>query len=202
MGYSEPNLLILAGDEQSLQSKYPNVWDALVSCKHHRDHRSPIAYGRDLVASWVFEDCVIGSLCEGGIDAKHGGSDCDRHILYKDGVTTNSDVKIIVGDSTIPIEIMCDYTGWWTANGRIDLRDNKYIKLKESKSLFLGFSTIDNILIVMDFSKDITYEYFECYTPYGGKPAYSIEIPRDAIYQFEIPLMVDIVKSICSSRST
>ena len=202
MGYSEPNLLVLSGDIDGLQNKYPEVWNSLVSCDHQRDKRSPITYGKDLVASWVFEDCIIGSLREGGLDAHHSGADCDRQLLYKDNVTSDSDVEIVLGDHRIPVEIVCDYTGWWTSNGRIDLRDKKYHKLKSSGSLLLGISTIDNTLVVIDFSKDISYKYFEYYTRYGGKPAYSIQIPSGSIYEFEIPIMVDVVKNMCFRRRT
>jgi hypothetical protein len=78
LGYSEPNVLILKGDEISLRNKYPEVWKCLTSCVHQMDKRSPIMYGRDLVSSWVFEDCIIGSLRDAGINIRHNGADSNR----------------------------------------------------------------------------------------------------------------------------
>ncbi len=194
--YSEPNILILTGDEFSLRNKYPDVWRCLISCEHQRDRRHPMEYGRDLVSSWVFEDCIIGSLRDAGLDVRHNGADKERQVLPHNNVTTDSDAVLIVNGICIPMEIMCDYTRYWTSSGSIDLRDNKYHRLKNSKSLFLGFSTVDNTVVILDFSKDLEYRYIEYHTAYGGKPVYSVKIPEDSIHPFEIDDMIGLIKSI------
>jgi hypothetical protein len=112
-------------------------------------------------------------------------------------VTADSDAIITINESHIPIEIMCDYTCYWTNSGRIDLRDNKYHKLKDSNSLFVGFSTADNKILVIDFSKNLDYKYIEYHTAYGGKPVYSVQIPQESIYPFEIPIMVGVINNMC-----
>lgn len=51
MNYSEDNIIVLKGDIDQLEKKFPDTYDNLISCVHHADRRKPIEYGQDLVAS-------------------------------------------------------------------------------------------------------------------------------------------------------
>jgi hypothetical protein len=194
LNYSPENILVLSGEETKFRQMFPKVWDNLVSCRHSRDRRTPFEYGRDLVASWVFEDCLIKTLQESGLDIRHTGADKDRCILSSTDVTTYSDATIYIGNNTIPLEIICDYTGFCLNNKRIGLRDNKYLKLKNSNSLLLNISTADNKMIILDCSKDLPVEYIQHYTPFGGKPIYSIHITDKDVYPFELDILVEEIK--------
>lgn len=199
LGYSESNLLLLQGEETIFRQKYSNIYNKLMSCSRQRDNRTPFEYGRDLVASWVFEDCIIGSLRDSGLDIRHGGSDKDRQILQDGDILGTSDCIITVDGRDVPLEIMCDYTGFWTNTERIDLRNNKYQKLKDSKSLFLGFSTFDNKLIILNFTEPLRTHYIESHRPYGGKSAYSIELEKRFIHTFDIDTMTEVINNICKN---
>jgi hypothetical protein len=200
LGYDESNILLLSGEETLLKKRYPKVYNRLLSCVHQRDSRTPFEYGRDLVASWVFEDCVIQSLQDSGLDVKHNGADKNRKILQDEQVMSDSDAVIHINGKDIPIEIMCDYTGFWSHHGIIDLRDNKYQKLKKTNSLFLGFSTTDDILITIDFSKEIKVNYIQSHKPYGGKSCRSVILQPEYVRTFTKQAVVDSVKEMCFNK--
>ena len=84
---------------------------------------------------------------------------------------------------------MNDYTGYWARYSKMELRDSKFSKLQESKSLFLGISTVDNKYILLDMSKDFVYKYIPSYFLYGGKPAYSIKLPKDIMKELDFTLL-------------
>lgn len=197
LSYSDDNILILKGDELSLRKLHPDIWANLQSCTHHRDRRTPLEYAQDLVASWVFEDCLISALQSAGLDISHAGADKNRKILSGTNVSASSDASICVKGRHVPLEIMCDYTGFWTRKGKMDLRDSKYTKLKNANSLFLGFSTVDNKVVLLDFSDELEATYSPSHLAYGGKPAYSVRIPQNALCQFKMPLLIEALKSMC-----
>lgn len=197
LGYSDDNILILEGKENTLRNSYPEIWDNLQSCKHHRDRRTPLEYAQDLVASWVFEDCLISALYNAGLDITHAGADRNRKILSGSNVSASSDAAILVRGHYVPLEIMCDYTGFWTRTNRMDLRDSKYSKLKNAHSLFLGFSTVDNKVILLDFADDLNVTYTPSHFAYGGKPAYSIHISPNDLWPFKMPILINEIKSKC-----
>lgn len=176
LGYSKANILILNGDIVSLQNEFPNIYNNLISCKHHRDRRTPLEYGQDLVASWLFEDSMVISLRNCGLDISLAGADSNREILSNTSVSANSDCSILKNGINYQLEIMCDYTGYWERTGNIDLRDSKYNKLISSNSLFLGISTPTMKYILIDFGANVPAKYISSHLPYGGKPAYSVHV--------------------------
>ena len=176
LGYTYDNVLILQGQEKELQWRYPRIWSNLQTCSYHRDKRTPMEYAQDLVASWVFEDCLIKALQDAGLEISHAGADKGRQILSGSHVSASSDASISVRGRAVPLEIMCDYTGFWTREGKMDLRDGKYKKLKNTNSLFLGFSTKDNKVILLDFADELTVTFTPSHFAYGGKPAYSVRL--------------------------
>ena len=119
-GYHESNLLILKGDMDGLRAEYPQVYANLMSCRHHSDRRTPLEYGRDLVASWLLEDHFL-SIMNGSDRFKVllSGNDSNRMILKDTGVSTTSDFLLVSGEHRIPIELMNDYTGFWARTRRL-----------------------------------------------------------------------------------
>lgn len=196
LNYSKSNILILKGDEDALKSDYPNVYDNLLSCNHNRDKRTYIEYGQDLVASWLFEDVLVESLRNHGIQISLSGADNNREILATSKVSSNSDTTISYNGHSIQMELMSDYTGYWSRTHKIDLRDEKYTKLKNSNSLFLGISTVDTKFVLLDFRKEIRYQYHRYHRPYGGKPCYSIEIVESDLLQFKVEILIEKLKQI------
>ena len=196
LNYSESNILILKGDENLLRIKYPVTYNNLLSCNHHRDHRTFIEYGQDLVASWLFEDKIVDILINNGIDVHLAGADRNREILSNSKVSSSSDASITINNITIPLELMSDYTGYWTRTKKIDLRDDKYLRLKRTKSLFLGISTVDRKFVLLDFRNNINFSYSPYHVPYGGKPCYTIYINPNELIDFNIPNLINILKEI------
>ncbi len=80
-GYPESSLCVLSGDIARLESEFPDTYVNLLSCKHNMDNRPPEEYGRDLVASWIFEDVIVRHLRDEGLDIS--GAD-GRFELYED----------------------------------------------------------------------------------------------------------------------
>ncbi len=195
-GYSESNILILLGQENELKERYPEVYSNLVSCNHNRDKRTYIEYGRDLVASWLFEDVLVRSLSNSGIVITLSGADNNREILSNTKVSSNSDTTISYNGHSIQMELMSDYTGYWSRANKIDLRDDKYLRLKRTNSLFLGVSTVDTKFILLDFRKEIEHTYFKYYRPYGGKPCYSVKINQSDLHPFKVEVLIEKLKEL------
>ena len=149
--YSDANIAVLEGKIELLKSNFPQVLKNIQSCIHNRDRRTPLEYAQDLVASWIFEDYVVKKIQENPLlEILLAGADKKREILPGSRVSANSDTIICFKGRKRPLEIMTDYTGYWKNYKRIDLRDSKYEKLTNSKSLFLGFSTKDTKYILLD----------------------------------------------------
>ena len=196
MGYSEDNILILLGDTASLQRQFPQTHQNLMSCSHHRDRRTPIEYGQDLVASWLFEDSLVQSLSNCGLKVSLSGADCNREILSNTNVSSNSDCLVTLNGVSVQLEIMCDYTGYWERTGRIDLRDSKYQKLCNTRSLFLGISTHTTSYILLDFGGNVPANYIPSHRPYGGKPAYSVPVKTNAFQHLNISALAERIKEL------
>ena len=193
--YSESNICILEGNEERLRNSFPEVYSNLVSCRHNRDMRTPMEYAQDLVASWLFEDLIIEALQRGGIEITHAGSDKNREILAHGNVSASSDGLVSWNGRTILLEIMTDYKGYWTRYKQIDLRDDKYNKMKNSNSLFLGVSTKEEKFILLNFAKEINAKYSPAHRAYGFKPVYSILITPSMLKPFSSKVLIEEIKN-------
>lgn len=187
--YPESSICILQGNLQRLKEEFPQTYSNLTSCRHHRDRRTPLEYGQDLVASWLFEDSLIQELKNRGLCISKAGADRNREILATAKVSASSDCIVSYLGKNRLLEIMNDYTGYWTRYRKIDLRDSKFSKLQESQSLFLGVSSVDNKYILLDMGKEVEYKYINNYFPYGGKPAYSIKLPENIMKGLDYTLL-------------
>ncbi len=194
LGYSQANLCILQGDLKSLENNFPECFRNLRSCLHNKDSRSLLEYARDLVASWIFEDTIVQKLIAAGLSASLAGTDQNREILATTKVSACSDCTIAFGGRSRHLEIMSDYTGWWESTGHMELRDAKYAELSREKALFLGICTVSQKYILLDFAGQINARYIPSHRPYGGKPAYSIDINRAALKKFLMPPLVEELK--------
>lgn len=72
---------------------------------------------------------------EQGIIIKSSGSDKERVILSNKNVSSSSDFHVLLDGNIVSLELMSDYTGYWSKEGQIDLRDSKFNKMKKEKSL-------------------------------------------------------------------
>lgn len=196
-GYSESIICILIGDEAKLKAEFPETYKNLNSCKHNRDSRTAMKYGQDLVASWLFEDYLMESLQEAGIAIIGAGADKNREILPNTKVSASSDFVVSYEGKERLLELMCDYTGYWAKYGKMELRDAKFTKMTSSKSLFLGVSTVDNKYILLDMGGEFEAKFIESYFLYGGKPAYSVKLPKQSMKDLDFHILAsDIIDKI------
>ncbi len=187
-GYHESNIMILNGDLDGLKQNHNNIYKNLMTCDHHKDNRTPLQYGRDLVASWIFEDYIYEALKKAGICIERSGADLNRMILPNTKTSTESDFMITgPNGNQIKVELVNDYTGFWSRTGTLHLRDNKYAHLRESKSLLLAIVLTPDVqkFTIFDFRQDIPAKYISHHPAYG-KPAYELTVSQDALYDFNI----------------
>ena len=197
LGYGEFLMSILKGDKEILEQKYNSLWNTLKICTYYTENKDPIEFGRDMVATWMLEDCVLGALKKSGVDISYG-----KDYLTRKRFTTNADkldntIIINTPTKTISLFIRCDYTGAWTREGTLVLRESQYKRIKDKKMILMGLSTIDNKLILLNHTSLSNVTHIESYEPYYGKPVYSLNIPESSITTFSIPNMINEIKSYC-----
>ncbi|MCR5087500.1 MAG: hypothetical protein K6B39_08925 [Lachnospiraceae bacterium] len=188
-GYSDANLCILMGDETTLQRQFSRIYANLLSCRHQSDRRTPMEYGRDLVASWVFEDYFLREMQNHSVDISLSGGDSRREILSNRNVSASTDYTIIAADGRrFRMELVNDYQEFWKKHHVLHLRDFKYRHLERSQSFLLAISMSNQAqqYFIFDFHEDIPFRYIPSHKPFGEKPAYEISIPGNAMYDFSI----------------
>lgn len=139
---------------------------------HFKDKRTNIEYAIDLVLGWLSEDAIIHHLKKRDIKCNLDGRDKYREFLSAKDISTQPDISIEHNKKIIPLEIMNDWNDYWIKRNMIDLRDNKYHKLKQEKSLLLGFAPKSAKGILLDFSDNLDFE--ERYNPAYGKKSYTL----------------------------
>ncbi len=198
MGYSEDNILILEDNVDKLKIDYQDVYENLKSCKHNRDSRTEIEYAQDLICSWIFEDYLIFNLKLNGLDAELSGSDSERKILKSSAVSSKSDLVVKGYKKKIYIELVNDYRGYWLKYNKVDLRDDKYLYIKNlssdnDKTFLLGIDFCNKKFFLFDINnnQDVKYEPFH----YAyKKPAYSINLKNTIYYDFSFEKICNEIK--------
>lgn len=183
-GYSDPNIAILkadVNDAKTFQVQHPDTYKNLLTCTHHRDNRTPLAYGQDLVASWVFEDYFHHYLNHSGIQVTLNGKDKNREILKDSNVNADSDYILSLNGREAYLELVNDYSGYWARNNKCDLRDSKWDHLcglasEDRPSLLLGLDFAGNKYFLKNTKNKQNVTKISSHQPYGGKPAYSIAL--------------------------
>lgn len=183
-GYSAANIAVLEADIEdagTLRAQYPATYTNLLTCKHNRDNRTPLAYGQDLVASWVFEDYFHHYLNRSGIHVTLYGKDKNREILKNSNVNADSDYILSLNGREAYLELVNDYGSYWARNQKCDLRDSKWnhicrLASGNRPSLLLGLDFAGNKYFLKNTKDPQDVTYVPSHRPYGGKPAYSIAL--------------------------
>ena len=196
MNYREDNILILEGDEFKLRELFPETYNNLISCTHHRDYRTPMQYAQDLVCSWIFEDYLMYNLNKCEINIELSGKDKNRQLLRSARVSASSDYIVSYKNQRAFIELANDYKGYWKRKRVCDLRDDKYNHIKRSSenvdfALLLGIDFQNGEFFIIDLEEDrneITYsDYHRAY----HKPAYSIQLKNVEFEKFTFENIAD-----------
>ena len=153
---------------------------------HFKDKRTNIEYAIDLVLGWLSEDSIIYHLKKRGIKCNLDGRDKYREFLSAREISTQPDITIEANKEIIPLEIMNDWNDYWIKRNMIDLRDNKYHKLKQEKALFLGVAPNSAKGIFLDFSHNLSFE--ERYNPAYGKKSYTLKNIKNKLKDINICL--------------
>ena len=185
LGYPESSICVLKGDIDVLEKEFPKTCSNLTGCKHNSDNRAPIQYGKDLVASWIYEDFLMEQLKLVGITIEGAGADKNREILAHAKVSDASDCLVTYNGKSRKLEIMNDYKGYWANNRCLDLRDAKYEKLSRENSIFLGVAPLHKKYLILDFSEKIEATFIPHHQPYGFKPVYQVPISQDALKELD-----------------
>lgn len=195
INYSQSNIYILKNDFSKLKSDYPQIWNALLSCKHNKDKRTYEEYAQDLVSSWIYEDVLLAYLQKNDFEIYLNGSDYKREILTTSKVMTDSDYLIKKNDIKRNVELVNSYTNYWNITNKIDLRDNKFLKMKKNNVLLLCIDLHNNIFYLLDFNfGNFEYKYLDYHKPYG-KPAYQIDIKNQKKHTFSIDNLIKILNT-------
>ena len=186
-GYHDSNIAILEGDIDRLRRDHPGIYQNLLTCSHHADRRTPLSYGQDLVASWIFEDLFLANVNKELLNISLAGADRNRMILPDQRTATSTDY-IITSNSgyRIGMELVNDYTSFWYRNHKLHLRDNKYLRLLNEQSLLLAIALSHGIAkyTIFDFRDKPAATYIPSHKPYGGKPAYEMPVDRNRLFDF------------------
>lgn len=185
LGYPESSICVLKGDIDVLEKEFPKTYSNLMGCNHNRDNRAPIQYGKDLVASWIYEDFLMEQLKLVGITIEGAGADKNREILAHAKVSAASDCLVTYNGKSRKLEIMNDYKGYWANNRCLDLRDAKYEKLSRENSIFLGVAPLHKKYVILDFSEKIEATFIPHHPPYGFKSVYQVPISPDALKELD-----------------
>lgn len=194
--YPDSSVCILEGDIARLECEFPVIYNNLCSCRHNRDIRTPMEYGQDLVSSWLFEDILMDNLKKAGINLEGVGADKSREVLPNTKVSASSDCIVSFNGKNRLLELMSDYTGYWAKYKKMELRDSKFTKMRESNSLFLGISTTDKKYILLNMSSNLDVKFIASYFLYGGKPAYSIKFAKEQLMDIDFAQIAEDIKSM------
>lgn len=187
--YSQSNIYILENNFEKLQIEYSDVWKSLQSCKHQRDKRTIEEYAKDLVSSWVYEDTILIYLKD-NFEIELYGADRERNVLPSSKVSTDSDFCLKKNDELISVELVNSYTNYWKAYQRIDLRDNKFEKLKKKQALLICIDIFNKEFYFVDLKKsNENIKYIQYHEPYE-KPAYQILLDNTNVFSFSIKNLI------------
>lgn len=201
-GYSVPNLMLLSGRDEELQKKFPAVYEDIQTCGHNADSRTPMEYARDLVASWVVEDWFLHLLNDAGCEAAVVGADRSRNILPGCVVSSASDFQIRYCGQDLRLEFLCDYTGFWRRNGKIDLRDAKYQHLRHEQALIFGADTLSQQGVLLDLKNDVPgIIQVASYKPYGGKPAVRVPCKEEDFFPLKASSLAERLRATLLAAS-
>jgi len=136
---------------QNQDEKY--IIEKCQSLKHHMDRRSPLDYGLDLVYGWIIEDIIEKLLSNSGFDVVVSSADANREFLTSSMIKSSSDFLVSKNGQRREIEILVDWKETWFKYNHLDLRDNKYLNLKNNNAILLGVSPQSNNFLLIDLSK-------------------------------------------------
>jgi len=143
--------------------------------RHHRDMRSSVDYGVDLMLGWIVEDAAAHRLRREGFDIRLSGHDRERVFLPAQQISQEPDLRVAGTGGDRRIEVMCDWKGTWRRYDHLDLRDNKYRQLQQHNAILLGISPVDGAGVVLECAADASgFKRNPAIRGCGNKPGYTL----------------------------
>lgn len=195
LNYPDSSICVLGGDIEVLKTNFPKTYDNLMTCGHNMDSRTPILYGQDLVASWLYEDYLMHELKSAGLDIIGAGADKNREILCNTRVSTDSDCLVSFNGKQKGLELMNDHKGFWKKTHKCHLRDQKYNKILKTGSIFLGVSTIDNTYFITDDISSVPSKFLPIH-PIWHKPAQELTITSEDLIPIDYNTIAKQIKGM------
>ena len=81
---------------------------------------------------------------------------------------------------------MNDWNDYWIRSDMLDLRDNKFLRLSNEKSLFLGIAPMSSKGIFLDFSEKL--DFIKRYNPAYGKSSYTLNKVRNRMNDIDVSI--------------
>jgi hypothetical protein len=150
----------------------------------HKDARSSIDYGIDLVLGWLLEDAVLLALNNKGLIATLQGHDRHREFLRQNEISQDPDILLRSETAERTVEVMCDWKSTWRKKNHLDLRTNKHNRLTETSSLLLGLAPESEDGLIIDLSESKALFEAGPISGYGGKPGYTLKGVRTLLIPF------------------
>lgn len=145
---------------------------------HHRDLRRLTDYAREILLNWLMEDLIIEQvLFQHFRKIKRIGSDQNREFLTGHNVVAEPDIK---ADGT-PYDIKCDWTGYWTAKGVVDLRDSEYPLLVRQQAGLVLVLPLDRQLTILDNLESLRVKHGRQHRKWQ-KPYYALTLAEDLVW--------------------
>ena len=153
----------------------------------HKDMRSSIEYGLDLVFGWLSEDLILEALQRNGISVQLAGEDRYREFLLSNEIGTTSDFRLNINGISRPLEIVLSWNDYWKKTDRWDLRDSKFRHLvmtgEESLCLGIELPSLEGFLIDMQNLKD---SFIQRPNPaWGNKNSFTLSGMRNRLKKIE-----------------
>ena len=118
---------------------------------HSLDYREPKEMLCNIILGWITEDIIMQGLKDFGFkEVKLAGGDKNR--TFAKNYSARPDLKAIewTGEE-YNIEVIHDFTSFWSRNGYTELRGNKYKKaLKEENPYLIGIDYQKRRLLIVD----------------------------------------------------
>jgi len=159
-----------------LSSETENLLSERCKLGFHRDRRSTVEYGLDLVFGWMSEDLVLRALRTNGIDVVLSGEDKFREFLTTSEIGTTPDFLIKFKGQQRQMEIVFSWNGYWKRTNSWDIRDSKFrhLTLKGQEALCLGIELPDITGFIMDM-KEAKDDFNErSNAAWGNKKVYTL----------------------------
>ena len=163
--------LTLELDEESIK-----LISARCALGYHKDARTILEYGLDLIFGWLSEDLVLQSLKLRGLDVRLNGADNEREFLLPGEISTNADIIFTINSVSRPLEIVISWTDYWTKEDKWDLRSSKYNHLTESgnESMCLALEVPTRQGFLIDMKSPPSNFIENANTRWGSKPVYTL----------------------------